>query len=181
LTKLDVNEVSTDANDIARAVGRVALNWAHLEAMTSLTLWTLADLPKLSLGTVPTNGVPLATQCDQIQVLLHTTERDALLEWFRSWRGKAAQLQGRRNEAVHSQWFPTRDHARPFEAWDMLSKKARADARRNIILGGVTEVDALADAIAVSFRDLQNWLLKDVAAALGQVIGDEEISTVLTF
>jgi hypothetical protein len=175
--------MSKDANDIARAVGRVALNWAHLEAMTSLTLWTLADLPNLGFGSLLTNGVPVATQWDQIQILLRTTERDALLEWFTSWQGQAAQLQGRRNEAVHSQWFPTGDHARPFEAWDLLSRKARAraEARRNVMPGGVTEVDALADSIAVNFRDLQNWLLKDVAAALGRVIGDEEISTVLTF
>ncbi|MGA9078227.1 MAG: hypothetical protein WB383_07850 [Acidimicrobiales bacterium] len=181
MTKFDVSEMSTDANDIARAVGRVALNWAHLEAMTSITLWTLANLPRVSLGTLLTNGVPVATQWDQIQVLLHSTKQDALLEWFTSWRCQAAQLQGSRNEAVHSQWFPTGDHARPFEAWDLLSRKARADARRNVMPGGVTEVDALADSIAVSFRDLQNWLLKDVAAALGRVTGDDEISTVLTF
>jgi hypothetical protein len=84
--------------ELPRQVGRVAMNWAHLEQATSITLWIAAEL-KVSQGQLLTAGVPLPTQWDQIsERLLAASFSPDMREWFRDWRRRADALRIRQDD-----------------------------------------------------------------------------------
>jgi hypothetical protein len=143
--------------ELPRQVGRVAMNWSHLEQATSITLWIAAEL-KVSQGQLLTTGVSLPTQWDQISArLLAASFSPDMREWFRDWRRRADALRIRRDDVIHAIWWPTGGSESPYWAIDALSRRARDTVQEDVMPGGTPALRGLANEIASACIDLVNW------------------------
>jgi hypothetical protein len=143
--------------ELPRQVGRVAMNWSHLEQATSITLWIAAEL-NVSQGRILTAGVPLATQWDQISArLLAASFSPDMREWFRDWRRRADALRIRQDDVIHAIWWPTGGSESPYWAIDTLSQRARDTVQEDVVPGGTAALRGLANEIASACIDLVNW------------------------
>jgi hypothetical protein len=143
--------------ELPRQVGRVAMNWSHLEQATSITLWIVAEV-RVGQGRLLTSGIPLATQWDQITAcLLNTSFSPDTREWFRGWRRSADVLRIRRDDAIHAIWWPTGSSDSPFGAIETVGQRARRTVGEDVVPGGVAAIRGLANEIARSCIDLVRW------------------------
>ena len=143
--------------ELPRQVGRVAMNWSHLEQATSITLWIAAEL-NVSQGRILTAGVPLSTQWDQISArLLAASFSPDMREWFRDWRRRADALRTRRDDVIHAIWWSTGGSDSPYWAIDELSQRARDTVQEDVVPGGTAALRGLANEIASACIDLVNW------------------------
>ncbi|HXN62336.1 MAG TPA: hypothetical protein VN886_17965 [Acidimicrobiales bacterium] len=143
--------------ELPRQVGRVAMNWGHLEHATALTLWVACDV-STGRGRLLTNGVPLLTQWEQVAARLSMEPfTEELREWFKRWRKGADALRIRRNEAVHSFWGTSDDLQSPYAALDLLSRAARVKVREDVVPGGAESLRILANEIGASCIELTKW------------------------
>ena len=143
--------------ELPRQVGRVAMNWSHLEQATSITLWIAAEL-NVSQGRILTAGVPLPTQWDQISArLLAASFSPDMREWFRDWRRRADALRTRQDDVIHAIWWPTGGSDSPYWAIDELSQRARDTVQEDGVPGGTAALRGLANEIASACIDLVNW------------------------
>ena len=144
--------------ELPRQVGRVAMNWGHLEYLTSVTLWVAVNV-STGKGRLLTNGVALLTQWDQIEARLSMEDAftPEMREWFKAWRKKADVLRVRRNEAVHSFWGTSDDPDAPYAALDLLGRKARVAVREDVVPGGAEALRLLASEIGEACIELAKW------------------------
>jgi hypothetical protein len=86
--------VALEARDrIAYEMGRVVLNWTHLETISHAVHWLSAGFPNTNVARIMTSGLPTSTVWEQTMLLLG--ERDGsepMLEWFKGWRATAGDL-----------------------------------------------------------------------------------------
>jgi hypothetical protein len=143
---------------LANEVGRLVLNWTHLEMTAHIVLWLVADLASSNVGRM-TSGIPPATIWEQTALLL--TERNAakdVEQWYKVWTAKAHRLKDERNRAVHGWWFATGDAQAPYTALDAMSRGARKGIRENVVPRGQGGIMATADAIVQHTSDLVRWV-----------------------
>jgi hypothetical protein len=152
-------DAQNSGTSLTNEVGRVVLNWTHLEMTSHIVLWLVADLASSNVGRIMTSGIPTATIWEQTALLL--TERNAaedLKQWYKVWTAKAHQVKDERNRAVHGWWFATGDAQAPYTALDAMSRGARKGIRENVVPRGQGGIMATADAIVQHTSDLVRWV-----------------------
>jgi hypothetical protein len=143
--------------ELPRQVGRVAMNWSHLEQVTSITLWVVAEL-RVGQGRLLTSGMPVSTQWDLISArLLESSFSPDMREWFRAWRRTSEVLRVRRDDAIHAIWWPTGGAESPLGAMDVVGRRARRTVKEDVVPGGVAGIRGLANEIARACIDLVRW------------------------
>ena len=85
----------------------------------------------MSQGRILTAGAPLSTQWDQISArLLAASFSPDMRESFRDWRRRADALRIRRDDVIHTIWWPTGGSDSPYWAIDELSRPLVTRFRR---------------------------------------------------
>jgi hypothetical protein len=140
----------TSEDDLHRALGRVAANWSLIEIASGLVLMGLVGSRDETLARAVVAGQRVENVWATVEALLsaYGSETTDELVVFRSWRKSANHYRRRRNEAIHSAWSLTSANGGP-AAWDVMSQKAKMGARADLFPGGVTELEQLAQDIAV--------------------------------
>ena len=146
----DPDHLDVDEDELYRALGRIAANWSLIEIASGLVLMGLVGSRDEALARAVVAGQRVENVWETIEALLatHGTDTDDELAEFRSWRRTANKYRRRRNEAIHSAWSLTSERGGP-AAWDVMSQKAKRGARADLFPGGVTELEELAQDIAV--------------------------------
>lgn len=144
----DAHKQSED--ELYRALGRVAANWSLIEIASGLVLMGLVGSRDETLARAVVAGQRVENVWATVEALLsaYGSETAEELAAFRAWRRSANQYRRRRNEAIHSAWSLTSANGGP-AAWDVMSQRAKMGAREDLFPGGVTELEQLAQDIAV--------------------------------
>lgn len=151
-----------DQDDLHRALGRVAANWSLIEIASGLVLMGLVGSRDETLARALVAGQRVENVWATVEALLsaHGPDTAEELAAFRSWRRSANGYRRRRNEAIHSAWSLTSANGGP-AAWDVMSQRAKRGARADLFPGGITELEQLAQDIAIS-EDQLTRLYSDV-------------------
>jgi hypothetical protein len=159
-------------------LGRVVLNWGHIEATTTVTLWGAAGNLNVEVGRILTAGVPIGVQWEQIELLLARDEVPSeLAAWWAKWVPTAKALQARRNAAVHGYWLSTGEMNAPFKALDFTSQKARKGLREDRSPGGSEGLRVLANEIGEAHEALLAWIKSDLTAEMQRLTADDSPQT----
>lgn len=170
--------VSREWEQIPFHLGRVVLNWGHVEAATTVALWGAARIPNVEVGRVLTAGTPVVVQWEQIGLLL---ARDGvpseLATWWANWVPRAKGFQARRNAAVHGYWLPTGETSEPFMALDFISQKSRKGVLEDRSPGGSEGLRVLADEIGVAHEQLLAWIKSDLMTGMQSLTTKDAVLT----
>jgi hypothetical protein len=159
-------------------LGRVVLNWGHIEATTAVTLWGAAGNLNVEVGRILTAGVAVGIQWEQIALLLARDGVPAELgTWWASWVPTAKELQTRRNAAVHGYWLATGELNAPFKALDFTSQKARKGPREDRSPGGSEGLRVLANEIGAAHEALLAWIKVDLKAEMQRLTANVSTQT----
>ena len=140
---------SPDQDDLHRALGRIAANWSLIEIASGLVLMSLVGSRDETLARAVVAGQRVENVWETIEALLarYGADSGAELAAFQAWRRSANKCRRKRNEAIHSAWSLTSESGAP-SAWDVMSQRAKRGARADLFPGGLSELVALALAIA---------------------------------
>jgi hypothetical protein len=145
---------------IAENIGRIALVWTHVEAVSHAILWGAIDVHRPREDTRPlTLGQSIDWVWDTTQELLsHKPGSEELVEWFVPWRARAGEGKRKRNEAVHSWWLPTGQAVDPYRVLDLWGRKAKKGIRDDAIPGGAATLLEWIDEISSISEDQLDWM-----------------------
>jgi hypothetical protein len=113
------------SDDIVRGVGRVVVNFQHLEFTVVRLLWIMAA-PDDNIGQCITACVLFSKLLDLLDsVFRYRVQHPAILEKFKTLMSRTRDINTDRNRIVHSWWFTDPDGAEPSRL--KLSRKGSQD------------------------------------------------------
>lgn len=145
---------STLPQDVVCAVGRVVVNFQHLEFTIARLIWIMAA-PDDNIGQRITACVMFSKLLDLLtSVFRYRVQTPTLLAQFESLISKARTVSTARNRIVHSWWFTNLDGSEPSRL--KLSPKGTQDASAIDMNALSVDISNLADEFDEFVNELYN-------------------------
>ena len=150
-------------DDELKAVGRVAIEWSHLEFKVENALWHLLGLTEIGnwdLGPATTTHIPFRVRLDMVSSLVrgHELSEECVSEWDKLLTDIGEQHKWR-NLTIHHEWHTWKSDS----PQTLIYRKARKGVEHVHYEADLEHIEATgADIIALRKR-LEKWIQDHIA------------------
>jgi len=163
---------SNTENDHYAAVGKIAANWALLEASVDLTLWEMTSYKDEASACITAQLMGLGPRLNALSALLHYFDCSTKLrETLESFSKKTVGANEQRNRAIHDPWLKNKDNNE--------LRKIRVTAKKALtfksVIVTVPELEHLNEIIILlvnEYQELQKKIIVEWLAASPEKRGE---------